>query len=222
MSWTTAESDLRTKLSDNATDKHCYRKKIFGELNGVNTRFKTLEFRRLTNFKNDPPGPLGIFLGGVLLTNADIADDNPPTGDFSLAVAPPDDGSSLEGSYYSQWFTIEEIQLFLRSACNWLALGDDYVNIQPGLRPAAMAYASAEAYQKLALRWSQMLSEQYMLNDAVEKDRFAIVEAYQRSAKQYRDAAYKDRDDFYARSGQSNIPYAGSINGSVRDPVPRR
>lgn len=50
MSWTTAASDLRTSLSDNSKDKHCYRKSVFGELNGTNTRFKTLEFRRINNF----------------------------------------------------------------------------------------------------------------------------------------------------------------------------
>jgi len=233
MTWAGPESDLRTMLSDNAKDKHCYRKKVFGNLDGVNLRFKTLEFRRLQNFTNDviptPPAvdptvttpPLGVWKNGALLTVADIASDNPETGDFEL-VAPPANTDTLEASYYAQWFIDTEIQQFLRIACNWLSLGDDYTNIQPGLRPAALKYACAEAYQKLSSRWAQMLSEQYLLSDAMEKGRFNPVDAWMRSAELSRKEAYKTRDDFYGRSGQSNIPFAGSIQGRVSDPVPRR
>lgn len=228
MAWLTPESDLRTQLSDNATDKHNYRKRVFGECNGTNVRFKTLEFRRLNDFADVNPinpgytaPPLGVFKSGVLLTQADIASDNPPTGDFILAVAPAD-GDVIEASYYAQWFTDAEIQQFLRVACNWMSLGDDYTTLADGLRAAALKYAAAEAYQKLAIRWSQMLSEQFLLSDAVEKDRFAIVDAWKRAEDSARKEAYKSRDDFYSRSGQANIPYASSIQGAVPNPVPRR
>lgn len=228
MSWTTAASDLRTSLSDNSKDKHCYRKSVFGELNGTNTRFKTLEFRRINNFAetdNLAPTytapPLGVWKNGVLLVTADIASDNPETGDFILASAPAD-GDTLEASYYAQWFNDDEIAQFLRLSCNWLALGDDFSQISQGLRPAALKYAAAEAYQKLASRWSQMLSEQYLRQDAQEKGRFAIVDAWMKAAETNRKEAYKSRDDFYSRSGQSNIPYASSIQGRVPNPVPQR
>lgn len=233
MSWDSAASDLRTLLSDNSKDKHCYRKSVFGELNGTNRRFKTLEFRRINNFTNGtapvPPAvdptytapPLGVWKNGVILTNTDISSDNPETGDFELASAPAE-GDTVEASYYAQWFNDEEIQQFLRIACNWLALGDDFNQIPPGLRPAALKYASAEAYQKLASRWSQMLSEQYLRQDATEKNRFAIVDAWMKAADTNRKEAYKTRDDYYSRSGQSNIPYASSIQGTVPNPVPNR
>lgn len=229
MSWTTAASDLRTMLSDNSKDKHCYRKKVLGNLDGVNTRFKTLEFRRLQNFKKDTPStdpdatvpPLGVWKNGTLLTVADIADDYKDTGDFSLVTA-PQNTDTLEASYFAQWFTDDEIIQFLRVACNWLALGDDYSNIEPGLRPAALKYGAAEAYQKLSSRWAQMLSEQYLMADAMEKGRFNPVDAWMRSSELARKEAYKTRDDFYGRSGQSNIPFAGSIQGRVSNPVPER
>lgn len=228
MNWLTAETDLRTQLSDGPKDKHCYRKSLFGELNGTNLRFKTLEFRRLNNFTDtavDSPTatlpPLGVWLNGVILSASDIDSDNPETGDFVLKVA-PENGDTLEASYYAQWFNADEIAQFLRFACNWLAFGDDFTLISPGLRPAAIQYASAEAYQKLASRWSQMLSEQYLRQDATEKERFAIVDAWMKASETARKNAYKARDDFYSRSGQSNIPYASSIQGSVPNPQPKR
>lgn len=228
MSWLTAESDLRTSLSDNSKDKHCYRKSVFGELNGTNKRFKTLEFRRKNNFAitliTDPDytaPPLGVWLNGVLLATAAIASDNPETGDFELVTAPVD-GDMLEASYYAQWFNNDEITQFLRFSCNWLALGDDFLQIPQGLRPPAIKYAAAEAYQKLASRWSQMLSEQYLRQDAQEKGRFAIVDAWMKAAETNRKEAYKSRNDYYSRSGQSNIPYASSIRGTVPNPVPKR
>lgn len=229
MSWTTAASDLRTMLSDNAKDKHCYRKKVLGDANGTNTRFKTMEFRRIQNFKqtdNLQPDfaapPLGVWKNGVLLTPADFADDYPPLGDFTLTTA-PENTDTLEASYFAQWFNDEEIIQFLRISCNWLALGDDYTTaVGPGLRPAALKYAAAEAYQKLASRWSQMLSEQFLMQDAQEKGRFQIVDAWMKAADQNRKEAYKSRDDFYSRSGQQNVPYASSIQGSVPNPVPQR
>jgi len=233
MSWTSAESDLRTQLSDNSTDKHCYRKSIFGECNGVNKRFKTLEFRRLNNFKNatapippavDPsytPPPLGVWKNGVLIAHAGIAEDFPALGDFELVDAPAD-GDRMEASYFAQWFTDDEIKQFLRIACNWLARGDDWLQIEQGLRPAALRYASAEAYEKLSSRWAQRLSEQYALQDAVDKDRFNPIDAWRKASELNRKEAYKVRDDFYSRSGQSNIPYASSIRGTVSNPVPKR
>lgn len=228
MSWTTAASDLRTMLSDNAKDKHCYRKKILGDANGVNLRFKTMEFRRLNNFKQtvttEPDfaaPPLGVWKNGVLLTPADFTDDYPPLGDFSLAVA-PENNDTLEASYFAQWFNDDEILQFLRIACNWMALGDDFSAITQGLRPPALKYAAAEAYQKLASRWSQMLSEQFLMQDAQEKGRFQVVDAWMKAAESNRKEAYKSRDDYYSRSGQANTPFASSIQGSVPNPVPQR
>lgn len=230
MTWDKPKEKLRITLSDNAKDKHCYRKKILGNLDGTNKRFKTLEFRRINNFtKNTPPTdpdttlpPLGVWLNGALLAVTDIASDNPETGDFELVTA-PQNTDTLEASYYAQWFTDEEIDQFLVTACNWLSLGDDYGNaIEQGLRPAALKFAASEAYRKLAARWSQMLSEQYLMQDAQEKGRFTIVDAWMKSAKQAEDAAYKARDDFYSRSGQSNIPFAGSIQGAVPRTTPQR
>lgn len=221
MSWSTAESELRTLLSDNEKDKHRYRKRVFGEINGTNVHFKTFEFRRVTDFTT-ATAPLGVWKDGVLLTSADIAGDYLDTCDFSLVTAPLD-GSVLEASYFIQWFKDTELQQFLTTATQWLRLGSDYSQLGDGLRPAALKYAAAEAYQKLSLRWAEHLSETFLLNDAPDKDkRMQIVEAYRKSSLDLRKEAETVRDDFYSRSGQQKQPLFASIGGAVADNVPKR
>lgn len=220
MTWTSPEIDLRTLLSDGPTDKHRYRKRVFGEINGTNTSFKTFEFRRVTNFAAATT-PLGVWINGILQPPANISSDSVSTGDFYLVTAPAD-GSLVEASYYIQWFNDSEIDNFLRLASNWLNLGDDFTQLGQGLRPAALKYAAAEAYQKLSLRWAEHLSETYLLNDAPEEKRMAIVDAYRKQGLDMRKEAETVRDDFYSRSGQQKQPLFSSSFGRVKDVVPPR
>lgn len=220
MSWTTAASDLRTSLSDNATDKLRYRKQVFGEANDTNTSFKTFEFRRITDFKT-AAAPLGVYKAGVLLATSAISIDFVETGDFDLTAAPTE-GQKVEASYYVQWFNDAEINQFLRISCNWLALGDTFSNIPEGLRPAALKYASAEAYQKLALRWAENLSEGFLLEDAKDDKRMSIVDAYMKAATAYRKEATSIRDDFYSRSGTQLSPTSSSLYGIIPPIVPNK
>lgn len=220
MSWLTAIDDLRTQLSDGAEDKLRYRKQLLGKVDGVNTLFKTLEFRRLTDF-SAPTARLGVYLNGVQQPGASIAADILSTGEVELLVAPAN-GVRVEASYYLQWFTDAEAGIFLRLACNWLALGDDYSQIEPGLRPSALQFAVGEAYEKLALRWSERLSETYLLQDQIDKDRFALADTYHKWGADNKKAAEGLRKDFYSRSGTNEIPSWGNIFGGVADPVPKR
>jgi hypothetical protein len=110
----------------------------------------------------------------------------------------------------------------LRLACNWLALGDDYTNIEPGLRPSALQYAMGEGYEKLALRWSERLSETYLLQDQIDKDRFSLADTYHKWGADYKVSADKMRKDFYSRAGTNEIPAWGQIFGGVKDPTPKR
>jgi len=220
MSWTAPITDLRTQLSDGATDKLRYRKQVLGKIDGVNTLFKTLEFRRVTDFTT-ATGRFGVYINGVQQLTTDISADIIETGEFEMLVAPTN-GQRLEATYYVQWFTDAEIDIFLRLACNWLAKGDDYLQIEQGLRPSAIAYAQGEAYEKLALRWSERLSETYLLQDQIDKDRFALADMYQKWGAEFKKQASVMRKDFYSRSGQNEQPSWGSIYGGVQDPVPKR
>lgn len=216
MSWTTALEDIRRLLSDGSTDKLRHRKRVFGTIDGTNLVFKTLEFRRVTDFTT-AASPEGVYVDGSAVA---VALDNPEVGEFTLSTAPLD-GSVVEATYYSQWFTDQELDGFLQDAAYWLNLGTA-INIPPGLRPAALHYAAQEAYLKLALRWTERLSETYRLEDAPGDDTFAVVDKYRAIAMDMHKKSMQLRDDYYSRSGQNKAPSFQSIAGRVVDPVPKR
>lgn len=220
MGWTTGISDLRTNLSDGATDKYRSRKKVLGECNGSNTHFKTFESRRVTDL-TAAAAPLGVYVAGTRLAPSDIASDDPVTGEFTLST-PPTDGQDVEASYYSQWFVDSEISEFLNSASRWLGLGADHTVIPDGLQPAALKYAQHDAYSKLALRFAEHTSEMYRLEDGQDPKRMEIVDAYQKASSASLKEAVSMRDDYYKRQGRANAPAFNYARGAVRNETPRR
>ena len=115
--WTTALQDLRNHLSDGATDRYHFRKRCFGEIDGTNTRFKTFEFRRVTDFTQEE----GVYINGVLQPASGVSSDSLIPGEFILQTA-PSDGSIVEASYYTQWFLDSELEDFLKQSSRWLSL----------------------------------------------------------------------------------------------------
>lgn len=220
MAWNTAVADLRLKLSDTPLDKLRAYKRVFGQIDGVNAVFKTFEYRRVTDFTL-AAAPLGVYLNGVRLSTAGIASDDLQTGFFTLASAPAA-GSVLEATYYVQFFFDENLTDFLRFATQWLGLGTDYNSIPSGLQGAALQYAAAEAYQKLAMRFSEHLSETYRLEDAPDAERFKLVDEYKRMSDDCRASATTLRDQYYTRQGQSLQPLFAVNRGRVRDVAPPR
>ena len=217
MTWSSAVSDLRVQLSDGPADKLRYRKRCLDQPDGVNTKFKTFEFRRLTDFTS-PTGTEGVYVNGALVTATGDAKD---VGEFTLPTAPAD-GAIVEATYYVQWFTDAELQVFLSMASMWLGLGSDPSVVQVGLQPAAIKYAIADAYQKLALRWAEHLSETFRFEDAKDDKRMEVVTSYRNASKDSRKEATELRDHFYTRQGQSLQPLFANISGSVSDPTPKR
>lgn len=220
MSWATAVADLRLKLSDTPLDKLRAYKRVFGQIDGTNKIFKTFEYRRITDFTS-AAAPLGVYLNQVRLGSAAIASDDLQTGYFTLVSAPAA-GDVLEATYYVQFFFDENLGDFLRLGAQWLGLGTDYNNVPIGLQPAALQYAAAEAYQKLAMRFAEHLSETYRLEDAPDADRFKLVDEYRRMGEACRVEATTLRDHFYTRQGQYLSPLFGVNRGNVRDVAPPR
>lgn len=214
MSWTTSTADLRTLLSDGPTDRYRFRKRVFGELNGTNTLFKTFEFRRVTDFTTAAL-PLGVFKNGTLLSTSAIAADYASSGEFAL-VSAPIDGDIIEASYYIQWFTDAELNEFLLRATNWLGLGDQVANVPDGLIPAAKEFAAAQAYLKMAIRWAEHMSEIYRVEDAPDKSTTDKIQSFRDLAEMHSKTAKSYRDDFYTRQGQNLQPLFGTISGAVR------
>lgn len=213
--WTTARDELRALLSDGPTDKLAHRKAVLGDINGTNTKFKTLEFRRVTNFTS-ASSPLGVFVAGAAVT---VSADDVSTGEFNLSAAPAD-GSELRCTYYYQWFLDSELDGFLKDAARFVAAGETIGNTIEQLRQAALQYAAYDAYQKLALRWAQRLSEVYRLEDEV--DGKAAENPFFKLATACRKCAMDLRDDYYKRQGQQFQPAYGFSMGNVQDTVPKR
>lgn len=211
MTWATAKTDLRKLISDDATDKRTVLKQCIGLVNGTNKQFITFDYRRVTDFSVTNPFPLGVYVDGQPVS---VALDDPSSGVFELLVAPTLN-KKVEATYYSQWFLDSNLDQYLNDAALFCRASD--VNlIAPPLRHAALKYAASEAYQFLSLFWARQTSESFKLNDAMEKDRFALVKSYADMAKTFRSEATTIRDDFYERSGTQKSPSWNFTNRGVR------
>lgn len=211
MSWINAKQSFRIYLSDGATDRYHFRKRCFGEVNGVNLRFKTFEFRRITDFTLTQ----GVYIDGVLQPISAIAADAPIPGEFILVSAPLD-GSIVEASYYTQWFLDSELDDFLSQSSEWLLSTSDYTSVSPGLIPSALEYASCRAYQKMAQRWRDYMSSAYKVEDAPKDEASGRVDSFIKMSDNAREQALKLRDEFYKRQGQALQPLFGTVIGNVR------
>lgn len=216
--WQSGYADVRTLISDGATDKLRYRKEVFGNIDGSNVTFKTFETRRVTNFTTSS-APLGVYGNGVGLT---VSADDVESGEFTLSAAPAA-GTVLRATYYQQWYDDSELEQFLTTASEWISGQDDWTTTPLQLIPAAKQYAAASAYQKLAVRMSQNLAEQFQLYDAPDQKRFDPVMQYQKMAESLFKLAFELRDDTYKnRQGQGLAPIWGTVRGRTKDVPPNR
>lgn len=224
MPWTTvadATSDLRILVSDGPTDKLRYRKRVIGDLNGLNPRFKSFEFRRVTDFSSEAGLSLGVFVDGIRQTQGvQVTSDFPEIGEFILATAPANT-SRVEATFYIQWFKDVELAVFLKNAAQWIGLGEDITKVEPGLQPAALYYSAQEAMHKMAVKWAERLSETYKMEDQIKGDT-SPVNAFRVLAKDYRDKSEALRKNFYSRDDQAEAPLFGISGGQVCSVVPRR
>jgi len=221
--WATAVTELQELLNDQGNDRYCYRKKVFGNIDGTNTSFKTFEFRRVTNFTDSvlSAAPLGIYSNGVRLSPSAVASDDLASGEFTLNVAPAK-GTALVATYYYQWFELSELQSFLTSASRWLQNGDDYTTIPSGLNQGALYYAAQMALLKMAMRWATRASNSFLLDDQPKQEALALAKTYSEQAAGFEKSAEKYRDDYYTKSGQSLAAFSTSNWGSVSAVTPRR
>jgi hypothetical protein len=220
-----AVSSLRNLLFDGPTDKMAYQKKCFGKVDGVNTLFKTFEYRRVTDFTVAPVNNFGVYKNGVLQAETAIATDDTASGHFTLVTPPAGStgtGDVITASYYYQFFNDAELQQYITNAVQWLGLGTDPTTVPDGLVPSCLYFAGQEAYHMLAIRWSMRVSEIYQLEDAPDESVMALSDTYRKMSTDFNNKSMKLRDDYYGRQGQSLAPLFGVNAGAVRDYMPRR
>lgn len=218
MTWSDPISDLEKFISDQDGDKLRHRKRVLGRQDGTNVTFKTLEFRRVTDFTAVTGAePEGVYVDGVKAT---IDTDNQVVGEFKLEDA-PSGNQELTATYYVKWFTDDELTTFLVDSANVLSVADSYTQIPEGLRPAALNFAASNAYQKLSLRWADTLSDTYKLQDAPDDD-MSPVDQYSKMAETFRKTALMLRDDYYKRQGQYLSPLYGTSTRPISPVTPNR
>lgn len=209
--WLTGKQDLRIALSEGPTDRYHFRKRVFGELNGANTLYKTFEFRRITDFTLTP----GVFLNGALLPTSNISADSVLTGEFILDFLTVD-GDILEASYYTQWFLDAELDGFLVDASRWCLSNDDFTQTPSGLISAVKSYAMSRAYLKMSQKWRDYMSTTYKVEDAPKDGGSGPVADFIKMATTFRTEAEAQRKEFYTRQDQSLQPLFGTVRGHVR------
>jgi hypothetical protein len=213
MAWSTSLADLRRLLNDGPTDKLRWRKRILGQMDGINLSFKTFEMRRVTDFLT-ATGVAGVYLNQVRIANAGVASDDLEVGEFSLVVAPVD-GDVLEATYYTQHFNDSELDEFLVEARNWIG-ASSVTDIADGLRPAALSYAAARAYQKLIMRYSDPMAAVYLMQDMPDETRSSFMESMRSAMKDLEKTSKDVRKQFYTRQDQNEQPLFGVVRGVVR------
>src|SRR5882672_8150189 len=128
--WTTAIAEVRTIISDGDTDKLAYNKKVIGQVNGVNTRFKTFETRRISTLVT-PTDPCGVFDdSGVAIP---VTSEDLESGQFTVTTAPTD-GQGITATYYFKWFNDTELTTFLNDAAQWIGFQADFSVITDDLQ----------------------------------------------------------------------------------------
>lgn len=212
--WANNLSDLRSFLNDNATDKLKFMKACIGRRDGANRVFKTLEFRRLTNLQTTTQPGLGVYVDGTPVT---VDSDNPDIGVFTLHAAPGNQ-QHVEASYYIQWFTDSELTQFIGNASQSLGLTSDPTQVPEGLQPAALNYAAAAGYMKIAAKMAEKLSSTYKAEDPSGAPEMTEVDTFRKLSESCAKQAKELRDSYWAKSGRQNAVAHSSISGSVREP----
>jgi len=216
--WTSALTDLRIDLSDGDTDKYRARKDIVGSPDGNNVTFRTLEKRRITDFTAPATSSEGVYVNGALVS---VTSDDLVSGEFVLGTA-PNEGDRIQASYYMRFFDDSELTSFLVSASEWLGLGATFANVAEGLQPAAREYAAFKAFQKLAGKSQENMSEMYRMEDSPNPNRKSPMEQYMSIANSKYKMAVSMRDDFYKRGGRREAPSSSNLYGTFDQVTPNK
>ena len=217
MAWPDPITDLRILINDRDTDHEAWRKKCVGDVNGTNVDFKTWEKQRVTDF-TAPLGANGVFVDGLLVA---VSSDLPVLGQFSVAVA-PSAGSTVEATYYHQWFLDTDLDKFLKSSSHWLGFSGAPTDVPEGLQPAALHYAAQEAFTNMGQATMTNTSDVYLMEEGPKEKKVTVAQNFLSYAKLMREKANELRDNFYEGQGQASSPMFVSINGRVPKQVPER
>lgn len=214
MSYSSAVIELRQIIADTEFNKKATKKKLIGPVDGNNTSFVTYDKRIYSD-------SVEVFVNGELASFSVVDEIK---GELLLATA-PDKNTKVEASYYWRFWIDDELKNFLNkgaeSTGQYGSTSPDqaYLNIEPGLKNAALYFAASLATRSLIFYiTNRRHSEEFLIEqDKNDDTNFSqTITAMNTQAKALWDQAVFHRDDFYKRLGKRNKPSFGVKMGSTR------
>lgn len=224
MAWADPLGDLRMVLADGPTDNLIKNKILVGPCNGQNRTFFTFEDRLVASGNQSVCGdPVRVFLNAVEVLASGILVTDQIRGEMQLMLVPSGTQTKLTASYHYQQHLDSELAFYLKQAANRVTI-DTPGNIPPGLQAAALNYAGELAHRRLAQRWQQRKSQQFMLQDEpARKEAEDLIKYHQGEADaMLKNAGLARRDYYDLRQDRGR---AGAFTWLVRVPglyTPRR
>jgi len=164
MSYTNAILELRQMLSDTDQHKRSTRKKLIGNVDGSNLVFVTYDKRIVED-------TFQAFVNG-LPVQAVITD--PVAGEVAFAVAPLQN-STVQASYYWQWWLDTELTTFLNKGAEAVGLSttsattdNAYLQVIPGLKSAVLQMAASMSAESLA---NYLITRKHSAEHLLEQDK---------------------------------------------------
>lgn len=218
MTWTTALTDLRTELQDNADNKYALRKNVFGSPDGTLVEFATIEGRYV-------PASLVVYAappGGGTPSVVTVSDTTGwEQGIFRLQAA-PQPRQLITASYYWQYFTDTEITNFLKTAASRVGITDYTTTPVDGLERVVLNYACAAAYRFLSSQWIRKISEKVLLKDSPVSENDTRSNLFLKQAQDYEKMGNDERIEYYKAQGRRYKPSFSTSQGNITPWTPRR
>lgn len=231
MAWTTALAELRALLCDTTSDNLVKQKAVLGPQDGTNSIFYTFDDRLVTSgVQSLSPTPLHVYQYTAAtnvwaeLGASGINVTDPLRGTFQITMGTlPAATDQLTTSYHYQQSFDSELNGFLQQAANQTNV-TDITQVPPGLQLAALQIAASLAHQRLAVRWEQRKSDQFMLQDAPARAQVdERVKFHQAEAEKLQANGLALRKSFYDLSlDQGRTPAFAILNRPPRPWTPQR
>lgn len=223
--WADPIGDLRRFLADSPNDNLVKNKACLGDWTaGQNRTFFTFDDRLLASGNQSVCAkPLRVFYGGVEIAASGILVTDQVRGEFQLMLVPSGTQKKLTAAYYYSQSLDEELNMDLQQAA-YQVNSDTADNIAGGLQLAALDIAASMAHTRLATRWIQRKSSQFLLEDEpARKEAEELIRFHQDEATRLMDAGLKARESYYnLRMDRGKAPAFGVLKRIPRPYTPRR
>lgn len=228
MAWDDPLGDLRRLLNDTDVSNLVKEKRVFGTTNGLNRIFYTFDDRLVASGNQSVCArPLRLwyddgFTGGIEMASSGITITDQYRGEFQTTLL-LSGTYRVTASYYYQQSTDSELNFALTQGVN-LVNGSNVSQIDPGLQLAVLYYAAAIVNRRLAQRWQQRKSEQFMLEDEpMRKEAEDRIQFHLKQAEIGGKEAQSLRQQFYdMRMDRGRAPAYKLLARTPRPYTPRR